>query len=127
MHHIHLLQNLFDYAELQFEIKLGEGSFGTVWKCKWRSSPVAVKQVKNDLKLSPKNLEEFLAEADLMRNMKQHRNVVSFLGLCEDPLCIITEYCAKGSLLSLLYSNEAISISDTVLLTTLTTLTPINN
>ncbi len=28
----------------------------------------------------------------------RHPNVISYLGICTEPACIVTEYCAKGSL-----------------------------
>ena len=28
----------------------------------------------------------------------RHPNVISYLGLCTEPACIVTEYCSKGSL-----------------------------
>ena len=28
----------------------------------------------------------------------RHPNVVMYLGLCMDPPCVVTEYCARGSL-----------------------------
>jgi len=33
-----------------------------------------------------------------MKNMASHQNVVQFLGYCLEPLCIVTEFCGKGSL-----------------------------
>lgn len=37
--------------------------------------------------------------------------VLSFVGLCEKPLCLVTEYMSHGSLLDLLNSNEHIPFS----------------
>ena len=39
----------------------------------------------------------FLQEAGMMASMR-HPNVVMYLGLCMDPPCVVTEYCARGSL-----------------------------
>ena len=33
----------------------------------------------------------------MMASMR-HPNVVMYLGLCMDPPCVVTEYCARGSL-----------------------------
>ena len=38
--------------------------------------------------------------------MRTHRNVVQLLGMCSEPLCIVTELCEKGSLWSLLSGDE---------------------
>lgn len=52
-----------------------------------------------------------------MRNIRPHRNLVAFLGHCDDPICIVTginlhflfnnmvEFCSMGSLITLLRSN----------------------
>ena len=32
----------------------------------------------------------------------RHPNIVMFLGACSNPPCMITEYCARGSLLDIL-------------------------
>ena len=36
-------------------------------------------------------------EAGIMASVR-HPNVISYLGLCTEPACIVTEYCSKGSL-----------------------------
>ena len=38
-----------------------------------------------------------MQEAGMMAAMR-HPNVVMYLGVCLDPPCVITEYCARGSL-----------------------------
>ena len=38
-----------------------------------------------------------LQEASMMAAMR-HPNVVLYLGVCLDPPCVVTEYCARGSL-----------------------------
>ncbi len=38
-----------------------------------------------------------LQEAGMMAAMR-HPNVVLYLGVCLDPPCVVTEYCARGSL-----------------------------
>ena len=32
----------------------------------------------------------------------RHPNVVSFLGVCKSPPCVVTEYCSRGSLTDVL-------------------------
>lgn len=32
----------------------------------------------------------------------RHPNVISYLGVCPEPACIVTEYCSKGSLTDVL-------------------------
>ena len=38
-----------------------------------------------------------MQEAGMMASLR-HPNVVMYLGVCMDPPCVITEYCARGSL-----------------------------
>ena len=38
-----------DSNQLQFIKMIGSGSFGQVWKGKWRQTQVAIKQVKQDV------------------------------------------------------------------------------
>jgi serine/threonine protein kinase len=40
-------------------------------------------------------------EAGLLASLR-HPNVVSYYGICLDPPCLLTEYCAHGSLAELL-------------------------
>jgi len=87
--------------------KIGEGAFGVVYKTKWRGSIVAVKQMKSTV-FNSKRRQEFVEECEFMRNLQPHPSVVQFLGICEDPICMITEYCGNGSLKSLLDSNKPI-------------------
>eukprot|EP01119_Soliformovum_irregulare_P025030 TRINITY_DN9140_c1_g1_i1.p1 TRINITY_DN9140_c1_g1~~TRINITY_DN9140_c1_g1_i1.p1 ORF type:complete len:808 (-),score=157.86 TRINITY_DN9140_c1_g1_i1:51-2474(-) len=91
---------VIDYQELVLDNVLGSGFFGEVYRGQWRSSTVAVKMIKSE-KVSEKALNELLAEAEFMQEMQPHRNVVTFLGVCQDPLCIVTEFLENGSLDSL--------------------------
>ena len=50
--------SLIEASQINFEKIIGNGSFGQVWKGKWRSTMVAIKQVKNNsLTLSFDNAE----------------------------------------------------------------------
>lgn len=46
-------------------------------------------------------LEELRKEARLMAVLR-HPNIVMFLGACSSPPCMVTEFCARGSLLDIL-------------------------
>jgi serine/threonine protein kinase len=67
-------------------MELGSGSYGVVYKGVWRNQHVAVKKVKGEL--SDAQLQNFKQEAELLSNLRPHRNVVLFLGVCLEPLCI---------------------------------------
>jgi len=98
-----------EYSELIIQSKVGEGAFGIVFKAKWRGAPVAVKQIKSS-SLQPGKREKFLEECQFMKNLQPHYNVVNFLGTCEEPLCMITEYCQNGSVKSLLESERPMNM-----------------
>lgn len=91
-----------EYKEIQIIKRLGGGFFGDVFQAKWRQAIVAVKKLHGTITQS--SLKDFEEEALLMRRMNPHPNVVIFFGMCKDPLCIISEYVARGSLSSLLSS-----------------------
>ena len=42
------------------------------------------------------------------RKIPPHPNIVLFRGICQEPLCIIVDFCDGGSLLSLLRSDKEI-------------------
>jgi putative methionine-R-sulfoxide reductase with GAF domain len=88
--------------ELQLLNRIGTGSYGEVYKAKVRGQIMAVKKlfVRN---LKSEQLESFCKEASLMAQFN-HPNVVGFHGAVTEPsnLCIITEFCERGSLADLL-------------------------
>jgi len=98
--------DVIPYTDLEMKQKIGEGSFGTVYKAKWRNSTVAVKEVSQAL-LNEQSIESFKKEANVMRNLRPHPNVVLFLGISlpPDPTCIVTEYMKNGSLNDYLKKN----------------------
>ena len=38
-----------DSSQLEFEAIIGKGSFGQIWKGKWRQTQVAIKQIKQEI------------------------------------------------------------------------------
>eukprot|EP01119_Soliformovum_irregulare_P024983 TRINITY_DN9111_c0_g1_i1.p2 TRINITY_DN9111_c0_g1~~TRINITY_DN9111_c0_g1_i1.p2 ORF type:complete len:698 (-),score=155.80 TRINITY_DN9111_c0_g1_i1:121-2214(-) len=82
--------------------KVGEGAYGVVWKAKWHAMTVAVKQVKG-VNIEERLMQEFLQEAEIMKSLPPHCNVVAFIGVSvETPICILTEFMVGGSLKTLL-------------------------
>jgi hypothetical protein len=64
-----ILRDVFvNYDEIVFEGKIGEGSFGEVFKATFRGAQVAVKQMRAPvfMQLSDKDIEEFRSEAYMM-------------------------------------------------------------
>ncbi|CAL8469015.1 g8556 [Coccomyxa elongata] len=121
---------LVNYSDLRFSRVIGEGSFGRVFLGKWRETTVAIKLLSQplvppstgnnwdfgegsdsfttvDCNRHKRNanvtslLEELRKEARLMAVLR-HPNIVMFLGACSSPPCMITEFCARGSLLDIL-------------------------
>lgn len=45
---------------------------------------------------------EFNAQVNILVTLR-HPNIVMFMGLCLDPPCLVTEWCARGSLASVLH------------------------
>ena len=58
------------------------------------------------LTLSNPVLSSLAKESNMMAALR-HPNVVGFLGVCLDPPCIVTEYCARGSLTDVLRGAKA--------------------
>ena len=57
---------------------LGSGQFGEVFQGTYRGEQVAIKTLKGDT--SSDSIDEFLAEAQVMTEMK-HPNIVQFIGV----------------------------------------------
>ncbi|KAK9833554.1 hypothetical protein WJX81_005671 [Elliptochloris bilobata] len=92
--------------ELHMQKQIGEGSFGKVYLAKWKETTVAVKVLTStagnddeDFPIGLPNplLQALTKEAGMMAAMR-HPNIVLYLGVCSDPPCVVTEYCARGSL-----------------------------
>ncbi|XP_072544102.1 tyrosine-protein kinase Lyn-like [Salminus brasiliensis] len=82
--------------------RLGAGQFGEVWLAVYNSNTkVAVKT----LKPGTMTVEAFLQEANLMKNLR-HDRLVRLLAVItkSEPIYIITEFMANGSLLDFLKS-----------------------
>jgi mitogen-activated protein kinase kinase kinase 9 len=52
-----------NYNELSFEKKIAEGSFGIIYKGKWRGTTVAIKELKAEF-LQEKSIIDFLSKTN---------------------------------------------------------------
>ena len=92
------------YTELAFtDTIIGEGAFGVVKLALFRREAVAVKTIRST-RISKESVKCFLAELKLMAPLN-HPNLVRLLGgvwdAGPDKLCLVLEFCEKGSLKSM--------------------------
>jgi hypothetical protein len=96
----------YKMEDIQMKGAIGNGSYGEVYRALVSGSIVAVKKlhVRN---LKAEQVDAFCKEASLMCQLK-HTNIVGFIGAVTEPsnLCIITQYCARGSLADLLLEHK---------------------
>ncbi|ELP84989.1 protein serine/threonine kinase, putative [Entamoeba invadens IP1] len=86
------------YYELKVEKKLGEGSFGIVYKGKYRGNVVAIKKLKS-LSDYENVVTEFEKEVDMLVKFRSEY-IVHFYGAVFIPskVCIVTDFSQHGSL-----------------------------
>ncbi|XP_012866124.1 PREDICTED: tyrosine-protein kinase HCK [Dipodomys ordii] len=88
---------------LKLEKRLGAGQFGEVWMATYnKHTKVAVKTMKP----GSMSVEAFLAEANLMKTLQHDKLVKLHAVVTQEPIYIVTEFMAKGSLLDFLKSDE---------------------
>lgn len=94
------------FSELKFDVKIGEGTFGEVWKGTCRGKEVAIKKLKNQ-NADDYALGEFRKEIDIMSKIR-HPNIVLFLGVCitTNDLYLVSEYLPRGDLETLLGNSK---------------------
>lgn len=87
-----------DPKNINIICKIGNGTFGTIYKGKWMGVEVAVKTVDTST-MDLYDYHSFLNEIIMMSNLR-HPNIVMFLGGCIKPpnLFFVTEYLILGSL-----------------------------
>ncbi|XP_062588420.1 mitogen-activated protein kinase kinase kinase 20-like [Saccostrea cucullata] len=87
-----------DLDDLEFYERCGGGSFGSVYRAKWKSENIIV-AVKKLLVLDK--------EAHVL-SLLSHRNIIQFYGaVMEEPnYCLVTEFAEKGSLYDYLQNPD---------------------
>ncbi|VDN96453.1 unnamed protein product [Rodentolepis nana] len=83
---------LISRESIDLKTKIGEGNFGEVWKAEYRGARVAVKIAR--VGTAEKDM---VKEASTMSKL-YHPRLVRFLGVCCEPLMLVTEYMENGSL-----------------------------
>ena len=123
-----------EISQLRFERKLGEGNFGVVFEanlqnkndnsnqkvaCKLLKSQNSISSEENyqqnssevqltnkNISIEAKKLQEFLEEAQIMIKIPKNKHLVKLIGICIDPVCILSEYIDGGNLKQYLDSKE---------------------
>ncbi len=96
---------IIDFGEIQVGKQVGLGSYGVVFRGKWKGVEVAVKRFIKQ-KLDERRMLEFRAEMAFLSEL-HHPNIVLFIGACvkKPNLCIVTEFVKQGSLKEILLNN----------------------
>jgi serine/threonine protein kinase len=81
----------FERKLFEKEVKLGCGTFGFVYLGKYKGKPEKVVTKKNNVE-SIDSKSCFVKDAALLNSTKDHRNIIRFLGFCEEPYSIMMEY-----------------------------------
>jgi serine/threonine protein kinase len=81
------------------KVKLGQGSFGQVWRAidKGTSEIVAIKQFDKHKHGPGRRRHDFRHEVDIMQKVS-HENILKFIGMYEDDehVSLVLEYCDGG-------------------------------
>lgn len=96
-----------NFFELKIGDKIGQGSFGTIYKGEWNEQVVAIKKPGSNVEINKDQMKEFIREVQIMARLRSP-NVVQLYGVCmEDKnLCFIMEYMPNGSLYEYLSQNK---------------------
>jgi len=100
-------------SKIEMQGKIGEGAFGSVYLGILNRTEVAIKLLTK-ANATEEDIKAFMAEAELMKNLPAHPNVVMFRGITipPDSLSIITDYCNGGSLIEYLKNHPKLPISE---------------
>ncbi|CAF4209505.1 unnamed protein product, partial [Rotaria sordida] len=98
---------VIDYRDLNInpDNKLGQGSFGIVYKGIWNGQTVAVKQLHLN-KSTKQEKKSFVKESRIMSTLGKHPNLVDLYGYTLEPPCLVMRYVQLGSLSYLLHYCE---------------------
>ncbi|ELP83940.1 protein serine/threonine kinase, putative [Entamoeba invadens IP1] len=96
-----------DYHELREEKKIGEGSFGIVYKGFYRENCVVIKMMKNSTQIE-RGVSEFEKEIEMLDKFRCEY-IIYFYGAVVIPnkMCMVTEFAQFGSLQNFIYSHKS--------------------
>ncbi|KAI0983979.1 hypothetical protein GJ496_011573, partial [Pomphorhynchus laevis] len=103
-----------DRHQIRLIRKLGQGQFGDVYEGLWNH---AVKVAVKMLKSGSMNRMDFLSEAQIMKRLR-HPKLIQLFAVCtlEEPIYIVTELMANGSLHDFLQTSRGKQLSIPVLI-----------
>lgn len=104
-------QFLISSKDIPLGKNIGFGGSSEVFIGNYRGTEVAVKRLKI-LELNSENLKEFKREVSSL-SILRHPNLVIFMGAIAEPsnICIVTEYCAGGTLFNILHQKRELKLS----------------
>ncbi|KAK6131824.1 hypothetical protein DH2020_034442 [Rehmannia glutinosa] len=76
------------------DLRVGMGSYGTVYKCNLRHTTAAVKILHS---VAANRTKQFQQELEILSKIR-HPNLLSLLDACPDRDCLVYEYMENGSL-----------------------------
>jgi len=83
-------------------------AFGIVYKGKYNGEDIAIKEINSEI-IDEKQLNDFIKEAELMKKLPKHPNIVKFIGITSNPFSIVTEFMEKKDLWTYLEKGERIT------------------
>mmetsp|Transcript_2586 Transcript_2586/g.4216 ORF Transcript_2586/g.4216 Transcript_2586/m.4216 type:complete len:452 (+) Transcript_2586:1-1356(+) len=89
---------IIQWDDIEFEKKIGAGSFGEVWTAELWGMACAVKKIPDEL-ISDEAIEDFVGELEILAGLR-HPNIVLMMGAAIEPdgrMAIVSEYCPNGS------------------------------
>ena len=98
-----------DIRDIAFGERIGRGTFGAVFKGVYHGQQVAVKSIEVDPSQNARVRSMCLKEAQVMRGLPPHPNIVAFFGVCLTPknVFLVMELVESGSLLDLLLMQSS--------------------
>ncbi|XP_057873788.2 U-box domain-containing protein 35 [Cryptomeria japonica] len=89
------IQEIHDATDFLSEsLKIGEGGYGAVYKCKLQHTTAAVKVLRPE---ATEGIQQFQQEVEVLSRIR-HPHMVLLLGACPEHGCLVYEYMANGSL-----------------------------
>ena len=98
-----------NFSEIRFGNKISEGSYGIVYKGKWRELKVAIKTLRKEHH-KESTIKDFLNECSALRCLR-HPNIVMCMGASTkspSTLALVLEYCPNDTLWNLLHKHELV-------------------